>query len=1670
MTSPIRIVIVLAVACVVSPAPFAAQGPVPKSGAKKLPTAAEPLNAFVGKWTYRSFRSDPSPATEPNDLLFGIGTLELTSVSPDRVDGTIGGDGWQLAVVGRLESSAPGDVRFQGKGMINGEEWVYDYIGYLVPSWPGGIDQRPAIVGSVIRSKNHSQGAAKAGYVAQWIAVRQDPVAVPRQKVVPGASAPADLYRQRTRERYLQDPKDPARSLLLAPAGAPRAAPRSSLEPSTVRSAAGRLDVTLTVDYATLQIGQDPVRLRTYNSQLVGPVLRAKAGDTLFITLVNRLPVEPAAPHVPNSHHEWNTTNLHFHGLHVAPQGMPDAESDNVLLELKPSEPFDPTVSVKKYQVRIPANHPAGTFWYHAHKHGAVSAQVSSGMAGALIIERDDNTTNLDRVPEIAAAREEILLLQQISYLRPGVAPNRPPGTIEQSPGGTGANEDQMFAPGSWDVLRRYVTVNGLKIPTITLAQGEVRRLRLIASGQREAMRLQLVQSSGTGPAALKFYEIAVDGLPTGGIRELDTVELAPGYRSDVLIHPPDGTSGEYYLVDSNAPPGTGADGSPEPLRHVARIVVAGSSAGMTRPLPAALRPHRLADLDATAATTTQHAFYGLVFPPNDIKFSISRDNLAPGQVPAGQEFSMSAPRLLTLGKTERWLVGTRNGSGVGQFHPFHIHTNSFLITRVKDESDVDVTERELGFRSLWRDTLAMKQGYTYELLTRYDDFTGTFVQHCHILDHEDNGMMELVRIDPPGGLPPRGGNAPPTRNRVLRAIPPTKDEPSVLCFVQGSACPHCMAQVTDLAAKLAGRKVQVVVVSASAEDDLQKFPALPFVMVSDPELKYFKEHGAYDGKPRHATIVRDRAGRELLRRVADEPFMDSKAILATLVPELPRYVIGVNGTDTTTDDYLTWSPMRCQIRMENGTRGGPDVEVALSNDDRSVNLDGGDIRFAKTLDAGETAMLETLTLQVKQDGTPTDFFLAGSKASRLTEASLLKGGRDAVIEVWEGGLGGRRVGAAAVMVRIRKNYATLNALEKREFLKAMVSLRDMQDAAKDRFEPLVYMHKLAAMNREPGFDQAHISSGFLPWHRAFLLVLERELQKEYPHVALPYWLMDQPPAHFTPDDLGNNYDPDTNTTREEVVLAASNPLYGWKVRFDNMGRLVRAPGDHVRISLGAPYRSSSALNTHPDVGGAFRPFRRLLEGNPHNIGHNNSGAWMAACLTSPGDPLFWIFHCQHDHLWAQWQRQYNRFDTSGMDEAHYYPKGQYSKDAAPGERRDFPLGHHLKDKMWPWDETMGQQFEGDMYSTRPARKLSKFPKAPTAGLWPSDETSPMCADMIDYLGLASGRLPHGFAYDDTPFGAAPLRAALMERPIVQGRRNLFLDPGASEANRLDAARQLSHLDFERHPELLTEVLKDKGTTAAVKARALTLLAQVAPADALKRSVEAAKGPDAGLAGAAVKELVRMHNFGELSGVTREDIYKALQDLAGGEASPQAQGIALDFFASHADPRVIPLLRQLMNDHLKSPLPLRRLVALSRQYRELRPLVRPLLERKQEELAVAALWALEGDEDTLVRRLEMVRSKTTDQGVRRAALRGTMTDTPDALAAQMTIVTDSGESDELRAEAAAGVRVTVGAYRRILGDKVAEAEKVLMALRLTPGSELAKAVELTLERIREAKK
>ena len=133
-------------------------------------------NPFVGTWAYRSFLNDADVNKAFNDLEFGRGTIVIEEAPMQSLKGTIGGPSWSLTLKGARAYGNPMHARFQGVGQVKGEQWIYDYEGYLVPDWPNGVDQIAAIVGSVIRTIPHSgdqPGTVNpAGVVASFYAVK----------------------------------------------------------------------------------------------------------------------------------------------------------------------------------------------------------------------------------------------------------------------------------------------------------------------------------------------------------------------------------------------------------------------------------------------------------------------------------------------------------------------------------------------------------------------------------------------------------------------------------------------------------------------------------------------------------------------------------------------------------------------------------------------------------------------------------------------------------------------------------------------------------------------------------------------------------------------------------------------------------------------------------------------------------------------------------------------------------------------------------------------------------------------------------------------------------------------------------------------------------------------------------------------------------------------------------------------------------------------------------------------------------------------------------------------------------------------------------------------------------------------------------------------------------
>ncbi len=494
----------------------------------------------------------------------------------------------------------------------------------------------------------------------------------------------------------------------------------------------------------SVQLGTRSAKnLRAYDNvtatdYLMGPTLEFGQTGAFGVTLVNALPLNPdqAKPHVVNIPSQFNTTNLHTHGLHVSPQG----NGDNVYVEVLPkgtasSYANGQSTYVGEFQYSYDLkNHTPGTFWYHPHRHGSVAIQVASGAAGALIVRGGPGT--VDAVKGIAGVKEQVLLIQQVVLDDHGELPNF--DFLWTAPESAGA----------W-------TVNGTVGRTLSMQPGEVQRWRIVNTGFQSETKFALFDATTGAPLDLTL--IAMDGVNfSPKAATVKGVYLPPGGRADILVQAPAQHAKLRakvgpYVVQEKFVPKSGltagfeingvwqeADFFGTPTT-VFTVEVAGPTVSMTlptEPLPRPLVPDISAKTTPDEYRTVQFDFVTYKAPEgtpkNDLpsynpaatnadKLQINGELFCPGRV-------MFQPK---LGTVDQYYVSSPG------FHVFHIHVNPFLVTEV-DGQPLSTP--------MWRDTMLVGPN-GYKALTKYTAYTGTFPIHCHILDHEDVGMMTNVSV-----------------------------------------------------------------------------------------------------------------------------------------------------------------------------------------------------------------------------------------------------------------------------------------------------------------------------------------------------------------------------------------------------------------------------------------------------------------------------------------------------------------------------------------------------------------------------------------------------------------------------------------------------------------------------------------------------------------------------------------------------------------------------------------------------------------------------------------------------------------------------------------------------------------------------------------------------------
>lgn len=605
-------------------------------------------------------------------------------------------------------------------------------------------------------------------------------------------------------------------------------------------------------------------RQTVIGTPFVAPQIDVMPGDTVRILLKNNLPVDNScqahqmndgattsshtrmmngslsSPKLFDPPHCFNGTNLHAHGVWISPTG----NSDNVLLSVNPGNSFE-------YQYNFSQDIPAGTFWYHSHRHGSTALQVSSGMAGALIVHGNRKPTDvsngdLDTLLVDPDSQqpfpEHTVLFQQIQYACLG-----PNGKLKRDKQGninwdcrpeeTGVIEDyDQFGPGTWQASGRWTSINGVVLPTFKATAGQVERWRLIHAGVRETINLEfrkikpgqslntlhrkaylgnlrrqdvsaLINELCSGEK-VPFQVVAADGLTMSHSLTADKVTLQPGYRYDLLAMFPQ--AGGYCMIQPQQSMTGSITGKAQGNSLLGFVSVSGTDSIAVRDVVPTLRrkltysaqklmpeevrqavirdlnrddnqiyltrfaPHTRDVSDEEIAGQPQQKivfFAGGTQPKANNVFAIGHDfgveNVNGMWLP--KHIRAYDPKridlTLPLWASQEWELRSYSVS-----HPFHIHVNSFQIVAIYDPQGRDVslpgvTEADgdsqfAGLKGQWKDTIFVKTNllpgqltgtpqnyYRILLRTRYQRYIGEFVLHCHILDHEDKGMMENVEI-----------------------------------------------------------------------------------------------------------------------------------------------------------------------------------------------------------------------------------------------------------------------------------------------------------------------------------------------------------------------------------------------------------------------------------------------------------------------------------------------------------------------------------------------------------------------------------------------------------------------------------------------------------------------------------------------------------------------------------------------------------------------------------------------------------------------------------------------------------------------------------------------------------------------------------------------------------
>jgi FtsP/CotA-like multicopper oxidase with cupredoxin domain len=464
---------------------------------------------------------------------------------------------------------------------------------------------------------------------------------------------------------------------------------------------------------------------------LQGPTLHVLPGDTLNVTVTNQVPAPPSGSPTEVVSGPGNTCgdatmtitslNVHYHGTNTSPR----CHSDEVIHTIINSgESF-------QYSIHFPADEPPGLYWYHPHVHGLAEAAVQGGASGAIIV---GGIANLQ--PAVTGLPERVLVVRD------------QPVAGSPSPGG--------IIP-AWDVSLNYVPIPYVSTPqpgfipsVIRMQAGQKEFWRVSNSSADTILDLQLLYDGV--PQPLKI--VALDGVPvssqdgtTPGSTLTQTDVLIPtAGRAEFIVTAPSASVHKAVFQTLNIDTGPAGDNDPTRPLAVIQTGPAAPALPVTEAASGSIAGNRFAGLAALTPNATRTLYFSEVIsnpsdPLSPTNFFITVDGATPTL------FDPNNPPAITTtqGSVEDWTIQNRSPEN----HEFHLHQIHFLLLAV---NGVPVPPAQQQFYDTIQVPYWSGTGPYPSVKVRADfrgPDIGDFVYHCHILGHEDNGMMAIIRVLP---------------------------------------------------------------------------------------------------------------------------------------------------------------------------------------------------------------------------------------------------------------------------------------------------------------------------------------------------------------------------------------------------------------------------------------------------------------------------------------------------------------------------------------------------------------------------------------------------------------------------------------------------------------------------------------------------------------------------------------------------------------------------------------------------------------------------------------------------------------------------------------------------------------------------------------------------------